>query len=765
MTKSGTLWKSLLLYSAFGLILVSFSSFIVLTDPMTTIASGNFTQYVNPFIGTAAGGSRFGFAGDSGDTFPGATYPMGMVQWSPDTLSNPPGGYYYPDTTIKDFSLTHFSGRGCNVYQDIPFMPYVGEVNTSPATNSSFYYSHFSHESEIAQAGYYRVHLDNPNVTVELSAMLRTGMGQFTYPASNAATMIINAGGSINGNSNASVTIMASKNEVTGFDTSTVGCGTNPYTLYFAAQFDRTFDSYGTWSGENVRQGSSSSAGSRSGAFVTFNTWSDRVVRVQVGISFVSIANAQTNLDAENAHFNFSGVRNQANTAWNSRLSSIRVQGGTTDERVIFYTALYHTLLQPNVFSDANGQYIGFDGKVHTVPQGHYQYENISGWDEYRSLIRLRAILDPTATSDIVQSLINDAQQGDGHLPRWEQANVDSEGMNGDDGVLMVAEAYAFGATNFDTASALSAMINGQPRIREGLKDYLKLGYVAAGTTSNSAAITQEYTNADFAIAQFAKALGDSADYVTFLGRSGNWQNIFNADSGYMQPRNSDGSWAANFSPTSENGFQEGDAAQYTWMEPFNLSKLFKQMGGNAAAVSRLDTFFMKLNDGPNSRYAFMGNEPSFEVPWEYDFAGAPSRTQDVVRRIQMQLFKNAPNGLPGNDDGGAMSSWYVFSAIGLYPEITGVGGFVIGSPLFTSVTVQLAGGHTLQISAPAASDAHPFVQNLYLNGVATAHLWLPWSTIQQGATLDFMLGGSAANWGSATTDAPPSYSSSISSS
>jgi predicted alpha-1,2-mannosidase len=751
------LWRSLLLYSAFSVIIIGFSSFDGATAPLQVVNVNNLSQYVNPLIGTAPGGSSFGFSGDSGDTFPGATYPMGMVQWSPDTPSNPPGGYYYPDTTIKDFSLTHFSGRGCNVYQDIPFMPYVGAINASPATNSSLYYSHFSHSSESAHAGYYRVHLDDPNVTAALSATLRTGMGQFTYPASTASTMIINAGGSINGNSNAGVTITASNNEVTGFDTSTVGCGSNPYTLYFAAQFDRSFSSYGTWNGGNVSSGSTSSTGSQSGAFVTFDTLPNRVVRVQVGISFVSIANAQVNLIAENAHFNFNAVRNAARTAWNNRLGSIRVQGGTANEQVTFYTALYHTFIHPNVFSDANGQYIGFDGKIHIVPQGHFQYENISGWDDYRSLIRLRALLAPAETSDIAQSLINDAVQGDGHLPRWEQANVDSHGMNGDDGTLMVAEAYAFGATKFDTASALSTMINGQPKIREGLSDYLKLGYVANGTTTNSAAITEEYTNADFAIAQFAKALGNTSDYATYLTRSGNWQNLFNALSGYIQPRNSDGTWAANFSPTSQSGFQEGNSAQYTWMEPFNLRTLFNQMGGNEAVVSRLDTFFMKLNAGPNSRYAFMGNEPSFEVPWEYDFAGAPSRTQDVVRRIQLQLFRNAPNGLPGNDDGGAMSSWYVFSAIGLYPEITGVGGFVIGSPMFSSVTVKLAGNHTLQINAPAASDAHPYVQNLYLNGEATSSLWLPWSTIQHGARLDFIL-GSATSWGSATTDAPPSY-------
>lgn len=717
------------------------------------------TDYVNPFIGTAPGGSKFGFSGDSGDVFPGATYPAGMMQWSPDTTSNIPGGYNYADSTIKGFSLTHFSGRGCTVYQDIPFMPYIGSLNVSPAADSSLYQSSFSHSSEYAHPGYYQVHLNTPNVEVALSVTERTGIGQFTFPASKAATMLINAGGSINGNSNAGVTIVPGSSEVTGFDTSTVGCGNNHYTLYFAAQFDRSFTNYGTWNKLAVNPGSISGTSAHSGAYVAFDTTTNAIIQAKVGISFVSIANAQANLAAEQSGFNFISVRQHAAAAWNSRLGSIVVQGGSSNEKTTFYTALYHTSIHPNVFSDDNRQYIGFDGKVHTLAPGqHAQYENVAGWDQYRSLFPLLATLFPTEASDIAQSLVNDAQQGDGHLPRWEQANADSRGMNGDDGSVIVAEAYAFGARNFDTAGALKAMLTGQSNIRNDYNDYLKYGYVTANSTGFSAAITQEYTIDDFAIAQFAKSLGDTHDYQLLLQRANNWQNLFNIETGYMQPRNSNGSWVGNFSPGSASGFQEGSAAQYTWMEQFNLHGLFAKMGGNGVVVSRLDNLFTRLNDGPNSAFAFMGNEPSFEIPWEYDFAGAPSHTQEVVRRIQLALFKHRPGGLPGNDDGGAMSSWYVFSAIGLYPEITGVGGFVIGSPLFPSITLHLSGGHTLQINAPFASDASPYVQSLQLNGNATTSLWLPWTTVQHSATLDFALDNSPTNWGSCATDAPPSY-------
>ena len=713
------------------------------------------TQYVNPFVGTSPGTGDSGFPGDSGDTFPGASYPMGMLQWSPDTLTNIPGGYYYPDTTIKGLSLTHFSGRGCQVYQDIPFMPYVGTPTASPATHSSLYFSRFSHASETAQPGFYGVHLDNPGVDAELTVTPRTGLGQFTYPASTASTMLINAGGSINGTTHSMVTIDNQHHQVQGSATSRVGCGNNPYTIYFVAQFDRTFSHFGTWDEDSLLPGSLSSLGRRSGAFVTFDTTSRRVIQVRVAISFVSIANAQTNLSSENSHLDFSALRSSASAAWNTRLNSIQVQGGTESERRTFYTALYHVFFHPNIFSDANDEYLGFDDRVHSVPHGHTQYENITGWDQYRSLIQLRAILAPAETSDIIQSLLNDARQGDGHLPRWEQANADSHGMNGDDGDPLVANAYAFGATAFDTTAALAAMTHSQAQIREGYNDYKHLGYVASTTAGNSVAITEEYSIDDSSIAAFARSLGQDAVYKNYLRRSANWQHVFNPATGLMQPRLPDGSWTSNFNPTSQQGFQESDSLQYTWLVPFNLHGLFEKMGGNAQVVQRLDAFFTQLNAGPDSHFAFMGNEPCFEVPWEYDFARAPSHTQEVIRRIQ-HLFQDTTGGLPGNDDGGAMSSWYIFSALGIYPELPGTGGFVIASPLFSSARIRLSAGHFLQINAPAASDATPFVQSLRLNGKPITSLWLGWNSVKQGATLDFQLTNSPTSWGTRSQNSPP---------
>jgi predicted alpha-1,2-mannosidase len=626
------------------------------------------------------------------------------------------------------------------------------------AFHPSAYSSSYSHSSETAAPGYYSVHLDTPNISAALTVTARTGFGLFTYPRSQDAVMLINAGGSATGNANRGTGIqIIGTNEVAGSATSGHFCGrANTYTLYFAAIFNQPFTAFGTWNGTTITTNSRVSNGSKSGAYLNFDTTHNPVVQVKVGLSFVSIANAQLNLASENPGWDFNAVRAQASAAWNAKLHEIEIAGGTSEQKTIFYTALYHTLFHPNVFSDVNGQYIGFDRKMHTA-NGYIQYENFPGWDMYRSLIGLRALLEPKETNDMIQSLVADAQQGGGGLPRWEVANDNSGGMVGDSSDAIIASSYAFGARNFDTQVALKAMDSGASQFttlsgtyhpREGLHDYLTYGYVST-STSSSAAITLEYTTDDFAIAQFAHTLGNMSLYHTYMARSQNWKNLFNATTGYIEPRNADGTFIAHFDPSSETGFVESDGLQYSWMVPYALPQLFAAMGGNAKVISRLNDHFTQLNAGPTSRYAFMGNEPEFEVPWEYDFAGAPYRTQDVVRRIETQLFHAEPGGLPGNDDGGAMSSWYVFAAIGLYPEIPGVAGFAVGSPLFPLISIHLGNGHLLRIQGQGASDEMPYVQSLRVNGQPYDNPWVPLAMLKDGATLQYVLGSSPnMGWG-----------------
>lgn len=719
-------------------------------------ATADLAHYVDPFIGTGIGGPDYGIGNEGGHVFPGAGYPHGMVQWSPDTTALA-GGYRYQQAVIHGFSLTHFSGRGCASYQDIPFMPVAGPITASPA-GSARYWSGFDHGHEAASPGYYRVLLHN-GVQVELTATARTGIGRFTFPAGGAQALLIDAGGSATGNDDQGTGIaIAGPALIMGSAASGHFCGSaNQYRVFFAATFNRPFSGYGTWNGAALAPGSRSSAGSHAGAYVSFDADRSATMLAKVGVSFVSVDNALANLAAEDPGWAFASVQARARAAWNARLDAIGVQGGSTAERTIFYTALYHTLFHPNVFSDANGQYLGFDGKVH-VARGYVQYENFPGWDMYRSLIGLRALLEPRETGDMLQSLVEDAAQGGGGLPRWEVANDNSGGMVGDSQDIVIATSYALGVRGFDARAALRAMLRGasDPSARsgrypprEGLAEYLARGYVP-DTLRGSASITLEYAADDFAIAQFADALGERALAAAYLARSRGWRALFNSATGYIEPRGADGAFPARFSPVSRDGYVEGDAAQYRWLVPFNLPGLFRLLGGDGAAVRQLDAHFVQLNAGTASPYAFMGNEPELAVPWEYDYAGAPWRTQAVVRRIERALFHATPGGLPGNDDGGALSSWYVFAALGLYPEVPGVGGFALGSPLFPHAVVHLGNGRSLVIDGVGAGQDAPYVHGLSLDGAPLTSPWLEYARLAVGGHLTFALGMTPdSGWGS----------------
>ena len=723
--------------------------------------------YVNPLMGTQG----------QGNTFPGATSPFGMVQWSPDTdkaiprTSRPQSGYYYGDHYIRGFSLTHVSGAGCRIGGDFPFLPFVGPITVSPGLNSATYASTFSHTNEVATAGYYSVLLDQPGVKTELTVTPHTGFGQFTYPASTASTMIINTGGSLNPDEKDSVLIDPVNNVVSGWALSGNFCGQgNYYKIYFTAQFNVPFTSYGTWKGVNVNYDTKSSTGTQAGAFVTFDTTQNNIVQVKVGISYVSLQNALLNLQTENPGWDFSGMVAADVASWNTALNHIQVSGGTTSDTQVFYTSLYHALLYPSTFSDVNRQYIGFNNLIYTLPSGHVQYADYSGWDIYRTQIPLIAMLFPNQVSDIMQSLVDDYEQS-GCLPKWPVANTNTTVMDGDSADAIIAGAYAFGATNFDTATALQAMLKGanQPCIfkgyseRQGLKDYLTYNYLpfkAPGVVGVASA-TLEYSVDDFAISRFALALGDNTDFQTFSQRAQNWQNVYNPATGFIQPRNSDGTYVTPFKPTGLKGFDEGDAYQYSWMIPYNLNGLFTDMGGNSAVISRLNTFFTQLNASPNSPYAYLGNEPSLTSVWDYDYVQQPWQTQAVVRQAITTLYSPTPGGMPGNDDLGTMGSFVVWSAIGLYPQYAGVGDLVLGSPLFPQITIAMGNGTTLQIAGQSASDTTPYVQSLTVNGQPSTQLWEPISTLASNATLQFTLGSTPnTSWGINTSDAPPSFAS-----
>ncbi|MBU6509380.1 MAG: GH92 family glycosyl hydrolase [Gammaproteobacteria bacterium] len=761
-------------------------------------------DWVNPLIGSANGGN----------TFPGATLPFGMLQWSPENTKGQhshvaaPGGYQYDATRIRGFSLTHLSGTGCRgASGDVPFMPVTIPITTSPSGDSTDarYASDFSHANEHAVPGDYRVRLAN-GVSVELTAALRSGMASFEFPAGKPASLLIRVSDSEVGSSAAAVRIDQRARTVTGSVTSGNFCGylskadqRSYYTLYFVAEFNQPFATTGTWEDLRVRTGGLSAQGGTSygekgfppadkgsGAWLRFSGRHARNVIVRVGISYVSLTNARANLEAEiPAGTTLAQLRERAHAAWNRALSRIVISGGTRDQRSTFYTALYHVLLQPTTFSDANGEYRGFDQKIHHVEGAQkIQYANFSGWDVYRSQLQLLTWLMPEVGSDFAQSLYNQAQQNHGEWDRWTHASGGTHVMSGDPSVPALADIYAFGGRDFDLRGAYASLKSaatvptahdlsdagcnvecvGQ---RPSLDQWLKLHYITAKSNAwGGAAETLEDATDDFALAQLAEHVGDKAGHDLFLTRAGYWRNLFNpkatAQAGYIQNRNADGSWPA-FTPGTDEGFVEGSAAQYLWMVPFDEHGLFEMLGGDAQAAARLDAFFHDAqgnwaltNAGP--LHAELDNEPSIETPWLYDYAGQPWKTQQSVRIAVNTLWKNAPDGIPGNDDLGEMSSWYVWAVLGLYPEILGRAELLLGSPLFAHALVHTPSGD-VTIDASAASANRFYVRALTLDGKPWMKPWLPASFVQHGGILHFTLGAQPdMHWGSNTADAPPSF-------
>jgi predicted alpha-1,2-mannosidase len=715
----------------------------------------NPVSQVNPMIGTGISSQS-----DHGNTVPGATVPFGMLYWSPDPVN---GQFYdYGEPVTRGFSLTHLSGPGCGVYGDVPILPILGTPDFPPPVVSTRYRVGYSHQQEVAQPGYYSVRLDS-GIAVEIAAAVRSGIAQFVYASgSKNHTILIDLSRNLSRVDDAHIDVAGAK--VTGWVSSGAFCGTaNRYKVYFALQTDSSPAAVGTFNEMRVSPGSTSGSGPRTGAYLSFNS-DTTTVHLKAGISYVSVANAELNLDREIPGWDLDKVRQDATQAWNAVLSHAQVRGGTAAERTVFYTAFYHAMLHPSTNSDVNGEYIGFDGKIHNA-KGRVQYANYSGWDIYRSQVQLITMLLPKVGSDIAQSLVVDAQQGGG-LPIWPVANDESGVMVGDPSDPILASIYAFGGHDFDTKAALAAMLNGatDPKThvrmypeRPGLADYIRKGYIPeSAEISGSASVTLEDANADFAIAQFAKAMGDEKSEHEFLTRSAYWRNIFDPDTKYIRARDANGKFLKDFTPGKSTGFVEGNSSQYTWMIPYDLKSVIAAIGGPETAKERLDSYFSKYGefDHLDEPFFFIGNEPSFGDPWIYNWAGYPWRTQEVVRKTLGDLFTDTPGGEPGNDDLGATSSWVVFANLGFYPEIPGVGGVTTNSPVFPEVKLIL-GDHPLAIVADGA-PGKKYVKSISLDGSPIKNWWIDWSQLSKANTLTFTLSAEANH---DAGEAPPSYS------
>lgn len=725
-------------------------------------------EAVNPFIGTAA----------DGNTFPGSTLPFGMVQWGPDTRAD--GWYHYSDKALRGFSLTHISGAGCPMYADVPVVPWTTNITQHPGTPNAYALA-FSHENEQAHPGFYSVNLDN-GVKVELTATKRAGIGRFTFSPEANATLLLRTGDSANSADDKRVGDTSSI-ELQGNDAA-IGtvlsggfCGSNSnYTLYFAFKFSEPFVSTGTWD-DSLHPDGREVTGHRAGAWVSFGKLAKPLL-VKVGISFVSTSNAASNLNQEVPQWDFAAVASSAKNEWSALLDRVKADGGSREQRVLFYTGLYHMLLSPNIFSDVNGDYIGFDNKVRRLVAGEQQYANFSDWDIYRNVVQLQSWLFPKETAQMMQSLVRDADQS-GWLPRWPAANDVTYVMGGDSSAILLSSAFAFGAHGFDTRSALRHMLKGATQYekgphegyeRPGLDEYLSQGYISLGEgwRENAASYTLEYNSADFAISRFAEALGDKENADRLLRAAQSWKKLFDKDSGFVRPRERDGSFIAGWDPDhlaphhkgwdqpDQIGFEEGSTWQYTFMIPFNYGGLFKSMGGPTRVIPKLDKFFEKLTGWAVPNYT-VTNEPDFCAAYAYLWAGAPWKTQEVIDRVQRETFFNKPDGLPGNDDLGATSGVYVWNALGMYPVIPGVGGVALGAPMFPRTTINLGNGSSIEVVTQGTGT---YVQRVSLNGKSYDKSWIPVAAFSEKNNRLVFTTGTQPNMGWATQpdSLPPSY-------
>jgi predicted alpha-1,2-mannosidase len=756
-------------FPAVIIIYLIFSQLLMGNVPVNA-AMMNLTQYVDPFIGTTGGANLY----------PGAQAPFGMIQFSPDTgIKNAGANYAKGDPYLQDFSLLHFSGYGMKSGANLPFIPTVGTLGTSPVNNRTAYQS--SYANETAAPGYYKVDLTTPGINVELATTTRAGFGKFTYPGSTNSALLFAPSNCALGMLDSNLQIDPVNKKISGWTRSQTYGNTTAakFTVYFCAKFDQAFTSYGTWNDSVRNDGSTGISGPNAAVYVKFNTSTNTVVNMKVAISFVSVAGAELNLNTEIPNWSLSEIKTAADTAWNNLLNKIQVSGGTTVATKRFYTAIYHSCMQPSVFSDVDGKYIGFDDAIYTVATGHNLYTNFCLWDTYRAQPQLLALIANAEASDMAQSLLLIAQHTYSNglgFPGKAIYNDDVNSMGTYPVPIFIANAYAFGVKNFDTAAMKDRLIdcamNTNP-FRQckspdlngatwwGLDIYKSRGWV------DKVSDTLEYSQTDCAIAMFCQALGDTANYNYFLQRS---QNIFNlanpnangAGECYLQRKDTSGNWVTPFSPTAEDGFMEGNSAQYTWGIPHNLKKLIQVFGGNSKFVSRLDSHTSQYVTGwpTTSPYWWVGNEPGLGVPFGYNWAQNPAKLQAKIYDVLDKVFTTGTNGIPGNDDSGVISSWIAFCSIGLYPEIPGVGGFTIFTPQFSNITLALPNNKTVTINTPNVSATNFYIQSMKVNGVNSTSTWATMDTLTSGtgATLDFVVGGSASAWGTGAADVPPSF-------
>ncbi|MGW4286071.1 GH92 family glycosyl hydrolase [Streptomyces sp. NPDC004673] len=733
------------------------------------------TDLVNPFIGTQ----------NEGNTYPGAAVPFGMVQLSPDTGHNT--GYDYGQDHIRGFSLVHLSGVGCGLGGDLPVLPTTGDVTT---TDYAKYAAKFSHDDESASPGYYRVGLDT-GIEAELTATARTGVQRYTFPATDKANVLLNAGQSLHTKVATEVEILDDHTVRTrltgrGFCQDTV-----PYTLYTVTRFDRPFTAHGTWTGSTVTDGARTGA---DGAYLRFDTRKDRTVEATTALSYVDARGALGNLRAEGGR-SFDAVRGAAQRAWEDRLDDVRARGGSDTLRRTFYSSLYRSFLAPNIGSDTDGRYTGWDQKIHRT-QGCTYYQNWSLWDTYRTQSQLLSLLAPREARDMAISVIRIDEES-GWLPKWGYGTVETNIMTGDPVTPFLTNAYQQGLLHGWEERAYQALKKnadgvppaGSPAVgREANREYLADGFApyvkdrphakpGDSDYDHGASATLEYALSDAMLSRMARDLGHGADADRYAARAQNYRRIFDPSTGFFRARDASGAFTGPADPAKSEGFHEGTSWQYQWLVPQDLPGMVDLIGGKQAANDRLDSFFAygQLTQDPaktarevwvNGPYDYYNadkynpqNEPDLIAPYTYLSTGQPWKTTDVVHAA-LTLFTDGPTGMTGNDDLGTMSAWNVLSSIGVFPVQPGYDTWGLSTPVFDRVDLTLDRRYyphgALTITAPGTSADTRYVQSARLDGTAYGRTYLTTGALRTHRSLSFTVGATPSSWGTGADAGPP---------
>lgn len=704
-----------------------------------------YTRWVNPFIGTGAVESSL-----SGNNYPGATVPFGMVQLSPDTREAPDwaqaSGYDYNDSTIYGFSHTRLSGTGASDFIDILMFP----------TQSGKRQSGFTHEQESARPGYYQVMLPEEGIRAELTASARVGVHRYTYPHEGAAQVWLDLDHSANKGSWGRRIIQSqiriiSPTVVEGYRIITGWAKLRK--IYFHIEFSMPILSSELSDGDRRHVDTPVINGTNLHGLFSFDRKGNDELIAKVALSPVSIENARQNMTAEVPAWNFDEVSAAAEQSWENELGKIQIQG-TDLQKTIFYTALYHTMVQPNTMSDANGEYMATDYTTRRLKEGETHYSTFSLWDTFRAAHPLYTLLHTDKTEDFVKSMIR--QYDDyGYLPIWQLWGQDNYCMIGNHSIPVIVDAVLKGIAGIDAKKAYEAVRNSSltSHPNSPFDVWEKYGYMPENIQTQSVSITLEQAYDDWCVAQLAKKLGKEEDYNRFMKRSAYYRNLFNPTTGFFQPKDDKGEWILPFDPYKygANGgypFTEGNAWQYYWYVPQNITDLITLTGGKKAFIQKLDAFFTtthqsgELNDNASGfvgQYAH-GNEPSHHVAYLYACAGEAWKTQKYVAHIMNNLYNNSSSGYAGNDDCGEMSAWYIFSALGFYPVNPASGEYVIGTPMLEEAVIQLSGGKQFIVKAPRKKKSDIYIRSMKLNGKKYTKTFITHQDLINGGTLEFVM-------------------------